>query len=675
MATDFFQRQTAARRSTGWLLIMFSLATIAVVVSIMTVTAFAIAASTTDAAGSAGARSSLTSEPFPWQIPALAGAATLVLIVLGSLFKTMQLRAGGGSFVAESMGGVRIYPNSTDPLARRLLNIVEEMSIASGVAVPPVFLLGEEQGINAFAAGYSSGDAALGVTRGCAEKLTRDELQGVLAHEFSHILNGDMKIGIRVMGVLYGILLLGLVGQMVLRTMLWSGGHGSRRDSDSGKLYAALMAISLALIVLGFVGTFIGNLIKAAISRQRERLADASGVQFTRNPAGLAGALKRIGGEAMGSQLHAANAAEISHVLFAEGVWKSMAGLWSSHPPLDERIRELDPGWDGKYPAPGAAAPEVARELRSSHAYQSHSQFSGLAPAASHPRQLPQSARVDATIQNEVPVNLVDHAIEHVGNPTMAHVDYAAALRPLIPEAVINAAREPYAARSIVFCLLLHKNSDVRSRQLQLLSQLVPPNIVTFTQKLIPYVDDLDVRVRLPLADIAIPALASMSRSQYESFVSVFEKLVWADERLDLFEWVLAQLVTSQLRPHFERIAGKTVRYKSLAPLAKQCSVVLSAVAHGGNPNEVAALSFSIAAKRFPTLGLALLPREKASLNELRHALAELAHATLVNRAQLVDACADAIAADGHATIEEVETLRGVSALLGCPMPPLLVKS
>ncbi len=344
MSTNFFERQTAARRSTSWLIVMFCLATVVVVVCIMGVVAIAIGMLQNSGPSPAAA-------PFPWGIPLLAGGAALLLILGGSIFKTIELRAGGGAAVAERQGGVRIYPDTANPAYRRVLNIVEEIAIASGTPVPPVYVLENEPGINAFAAGYSPSDAVVAVTRGSINELTREELQGVIAHEFSHIANGDMRIGIRLIGIVQGILLLGLVGQFIFRSTAFSGGYGSRRDSNSGRIVLVMIIVGVALIALGFIGTLLGNLIKAAVSRQRERLADASGVQFTRNPMGLAGALKRIGALELGSRLQSPNAAEASHLYFAEGVWSGLARMWATHPPLDERIRELDPSWDGTYPA------------------------------------------------------------------------------------------------------------------------------------------------------------------------------------------------------------------------------------------------------------------------------------------------------------------------------------
>ena len=284
MATDFYERQYQARRSTKWLIAAFALAVVAIVGSTAAVAWLAVNEFDADRALQFQRFTAApTDSPF-FTVPVGSGLGALSLIGLGSLFKTAQLR-GGGHVVAESLNGRRVFPDTTDPVERRLLNVVEEMALASGVPTPPVFLLAEEQGINAFAAGYAPSDAVVAVTRGCAEQLTRDELQGVVAHEFSHILNGDMRLNIRMIGVLYGILLMGLIGRILIRIMAdTSGSRPVRRSSSSDKKGGDprmfLLLIGVALVVLGYVGTLIGSLIKAAISRQREFLADASAVQL-----------------------------------------------------------------------------------------------------------------------------------------------------------------------------------------------------------------------------------------------------------------------------------------------------------------------------------------------------------------------------------------------------------
>ncbi len=676
MSTNFFEQQETAKKSTTWLLVMFCLATLAIVVTVSVVVAVAVS-TTNIAADGSGGQAAYGEPQSPWAIAVLAGVGTLLLILGGSFFKIVALRAGGGASVAESLGGVRLYPNTANASERRLLNVVEEMSIASGVPVPPVYYLKDEPGINAFAAGYSPSDAVLGITRGAVEQLTREELQGVLAHEFSHILNGDMRIGIRVMGVLYGILLMGFVGQLIFRTVAYGGrSRSSGKGGNNGVM--VILLIGVALIVLGFVGTFLGNLIKAAVSRQRERLADASGVQFTRNPAGLAGALKRIGAAQAGSQLKAPNAAQASHILFAEGVWKNMSGLWSSHPPLAERIRALDPSWDGKYPAPNSNARAIASEISSLGSSSGGSSGDSRGRSMGFPPGAPLAAGFAAqasprSAAGEIPLPVVDRAIEQVGKPTQAHVDYASELWPLLPDAIVSAVREPYSARAVVLALLLHQDQSIRTQQLQSLSSSLAVDVVRLVERLAPAIDKLDARVRLPLVDLALPALAALSPAQYRQFIQAFRALAAADGQLDLFEWVLSQMVIRHLQPHFEKVRPATAGRLKLERLSEPCSVVLSAVAYAGNSDSKAQKAFSTAASQLPKVTLKLLAREDAGLPQLRHALNAIAQATSPAQGALVDACAASISADGHATIEEVELLRGISDLLGCPMPPLLV--
>jgi len=263
-----------------------------------------------------------------------AALGTLSVVIIGSVYKIAAL-AKGGSAVAESLGGRLLSPNTADPSERQLRNVIEEMAIASGMPVPRIYVLDDEPGINAFAAGHTPGDAAIGVTRGCMTLLNRDELQGIIGHEFSHIANGDIRLDMRIMGVLFGIVCLAVIGQVLLY-------------SSRGRGRNPLLFLGLALIVIGAIGVFFGRLIQAALSRQREFLADASAVQFTRNPAGLSAALQKLGGT--GSQVKSAHAGEASHMFFGNGMGTSFLGATlATHPPLAERIRAIDPSWDGKF--------------------------------------------------------------------------------------------------------------------------------------------------------------------------------------------------------------------------------------------------------------------------------------------------------------------------------------
>ena len=294
-----------------------------------------------------------------------------MVIALGSLYKVSEL-ASGGEVVAHMMGGRLVDPQTTDLAERRLLNVVEEMSLASGVPVPPVYVMDNEPSINAFAAGFRPADAVVTVSRGCLQYLTREELQGVLGHEFSHVLNGDMRLNLRLIGMVYGILVLSIIGYFVMRSAGWVGSSSRSSDDRRGDNRAAIFFIGLALYILGYLGVLLGNIIKAAISRQREFLADASSVQFTRNPGGLAGALKKIGGLAEGSRINDPHAHEISHMFFGDAFAGSIFNLFATHPPLEERIRLLDPNFDGSYPAvealpdegPAAAAESLPEPRR-----------------------------------------------------------------------------------------------------------------------------------------------------------------------------------------------------------------------------------------------------------------------------------------------------------------------
>ena len=623
MATDFFERQSVARRNTKWLVAMFVLAVIGIVGTTFLTVALALGAMEGDA--------------IPFELPLAASAGALVLIFAGTLYKIAQLR-GGGSVVAERLGGRRVYPNTNDPVERRLLNVVEEMALASGVPVPAVFMLGEEQGINAFAAGFSPSDAVVGVTRGCAQQLSRDQLQGVIAHEFSHILNGDMRLNLRLIGVLHGILLMGLVGREVLRL---AGRGGGRSRSRKGGGPAQLALIGLAFMVIGFLGVFFGNLIKAAVSRQREFLADASAVQFTRNPGGIAGALKRIGAAVFGSKLESPRAAEASHMYFANGI----NSLFATHPPLDERIRRLDPQWDGEFP-PALAAGAVV----------------GLDGEA--------AAGLVGEAEKSVSAAVVQHAAEQVANPTEGHREYVRGLLAAMPRPLVDAAHEPYGARAVLFAMLLDRDADIRAEQLRALQRIAEPSVFELTLRLAPAVHQLDVRARLPLVDMALPALRALSKSQYGEFTKCFVQLVAADKRLGLFEWALHQILLRHLRPQFEPVRPTQTRYYGLQRLGGPCSCLLSALARASEQGDDVA--FAAGAAHLPEVPVQLLPAEACSLNALGEALEQLEHAAPKLRQRLVEAAAACISADAAVNVGEAELLRAICDMLDCPMPPLL---
>jgi Zn-dependent protease with chaperone function len=636
---DFFERQERARRKTKWLVVYFLLAVVLITAAVY------------PAAWLMVAFSSKGRQPVPFWNPEMLGAisaVTLGIIGIGSLYKIWQLKSGGAA-VATALGGEPIDLNTTDPDQRKLLNVVEEMAIASGTAVPQLFLLEDEAGINAFAAGHSRDDVAIGVTRGALTHLTRDELQGVIAHEFSHILNGDMRLNLRLMGFVHGILCLALVGQVLMRS---HSRGSSRRNSGVG-----LILLGVALFLIGYIGVFFGRLIKSAVSRQREFLADAAAVQFTRNPSGLAGALKKIGGLSYGSRLAAANAEEASHLFFGNGMRESWVGLLSTHPPLLDRIRELEPSFDGTYPKIKLAEPQrpppVTRET---------------APAPAR-RRLPVLPPVFAVAAGETLAQLAE-------GPSAAHLAYAAALQEQLPEPLERAARETFGATALVYALLLSRDAAVQSRQWTHLKCELGEGTLTETQRLFGNVTALPAPMRLPLIDLAVPALRQLSASQYVQFKNCLKQLIEADRSIDLFEYALQKVVRRHLDPHFEKAPRSIVQYYAIKAVQKEVRILLSGLAHIGHsdaPGRDEAFANGAAALQIPESSTwTMLPFAECNLSQIDRALDAMNALTPPLKKKVLEACAYTVATDGAIQTREAELLRAIGDTLDCPLPPFI---
>lgn len=691
MTTQFFERQDAARTNTIWLVVLFSLAVVGLV-GVTSTLGYTIAtminaqpsASSQSRGGQAG------DDIDPFALAAMIGVATAIVILAGSLYQVTALRFGGGTRVAESVGGRQISGDTGDPAERRLMNIVEEMAIASGTPVPPVYLM-EESAINAFAAGYLPGDAVIGVTRGAIDNLNRDQLQGVVAHEFSHILNGDMRMNIRMIGILHGILLLGLIGHILLRSIHFMG-RGSRSSSDnkgSAGIIMAMVGAGLALIIIGGIGSLIGGLIKAAVSRQREYLADASAVQFTRNPSGIAGALKRIGGLSSHGRLEHPNAGIASHMYFAQGIYEGFTGLLATHPPLEKRIRAIEPSWDGGFRAVsggdkasggGNASGPVAGYRTAGGA----SGFAGDAPPLSVGRQdkataagSPRPAMADANLTDrvgDVPVSVVMAARDQVGSPESSHRSYTAELlRGLDPE-LSAAAHEIYSSRALVLALLLDDDAEIRQTQFDSLQRMLSPDIVLLTGKLSAKVDQIPDAIRLPLVDLALPMLRMMTRPQYAVFIKAFEAMVKADNRLTIFEWTLSQVLVRHLKQQYVPIPSTVTLHYRLGRLATEVSVLLSTLARVGHQTDDVEMAFAAGAARLPGVSMRVLPAKECSFTAVELAIEKLARASVHRRGEVLVACAATVCADGIVKVKEAELLRGIADLLDCPMPPLVGK-
>lgn len=674
---DFFEHQDKARKQTGRLVLLFAAAVIGIIVSVYALVIVLMAWGDSQVGSETG---SAALDVSLWEPLVFVGVTVVTLIVVGggSLYKVSQL-SGGGHVVAEHLGGRQLSPDTRDPVERKVLNVVEEMAIASGTPVPPVFFMDRETGINAFAAGYAPDDAVVGITRGCAEKLTRDQLQGVVAHEFSHIFNGDMRLNIKLIGIIHGILVVGLIGYYVMRTAFYTG--GTRRSSDGKNNGLPLLALGLGLMAIGFIGTLFGNLIKAAVSRQREFLADASAVQFTRNPEGIGGALKVLAGYDKHGEIDNPNAPEASHMFFACGLASGLNAMFATHPPLEERISRIDRTWaqqkqamaaDGSQGVADTSAAMGASGTAMGFAGGTAKKVSDTFSEATSPmaeRSEPLGSPPPLPVESSTPAATV----QTIGQPTPQHVARAHDLIEAIPEALVDAAREPFSARPVVYAMLLDDDKEVRKAQLERLAVKTDSGEYHKTQELFALTQSLDRQLRLPLIDLAIPALRSLSDKQYARFRNRIVELVKADSKIDLFEWVLQKIVLRHLDPHFTEARPPKAKYHTLDAVSHHVATLLSALAYVGASDESAAqTAFDAGAKVAGSSALRLKPMEAARLGPLEEALGKLVHLSPKAKKKLITAAATVVADDDKITSREAELLRAIADTLDCPMPPLL---
>lgn len=656
---DFFARQDDARRKTGLLLFYFCMA---VAITILLVYFLPVLA-WHSYQSNYGPRE--IQPHLAWWHPdlfALVCSSTLMVVACGATFKIAALRRGGGASVAEMLGGRQVPPGTADFFERRLRNVVEEMAIASGVPVPPVYVLERESGINAFAAGFTHSDAVVAVTYGTMTGLTREELQGVIAHEFSHILNNDTQMNISLMGIIHGLLIIGLTGRIILEF----AGRGTRVRSsknDGAQVVAFLIAAGIILWIVGSCGMLFAKLIKSAISRSRERLADASAVQFTRNPAGLAGALKKIGGLSYGSLISSPHAEQASHMFFGNGMRTS---IFSTHPPLIERVQWLEPTFDGTFPDVSLSdlREQLARFEGAPRKREQKPDMVNLAATA---------AILDAAIQPNNPEALIDS----IGQPMERHADEARRLIAAIPEAAKQHARDPYGARMLVYLLLLDSDATIRSKQMALIKDMADPSVFQTLENALPHLHDIKPEMRLPIIDLAIPALRFLSPEQYVVFRTIVKALIDADAQTDVFEYALQRVLFRHLAPVFGGTPKpRPANYYAIRGLEKETSLVLSTLARKGNEDErTASEAFRAATERIaaPNATFEFMPEDACTWSQLDVALDKLNEGSFKVKKWVLGAALACLMHDRAITVGEVELFRAIADTLGCPVPPWVV--
>jgi Zn-dependent protease with chaperone function len=602
---NFFEHQAVARKKTGQLVILIALAIVGVILSIYFIAALIIGLVTDDP----------QAQVILWDpgLFVLTAAGVVIVIFMGSAYKTAQLSSGGQA-VAEMLGGRLLSRTTKDPGEKRLLNVVEEMAIASGAPVPPVYVL-DDSSINAFAAGFTPGDAVIGVTRGCVERLTRDELQGVIAHEFSHIFNGDMRLNIRIIGLIHGLVVISMIGYILLRLL---GETGGGKDLD--KLAVVLALFGLALYIIGSVGAFFGSLIRASISRQREYLADSSAVQFTRNPGGIAGALKKIAG--VGSQIRAEHAKEASHLYFSTGV----SSLFATHPPIEDRIARI-------------------LQLPVEAVIVGRPDISGAA-----------SAGVMGFTSGKI--------ISSMGKIDQAHINHARAALEKLPAALTDSLADPLGAVSTLYGLLVQNEATAKW-----IEENSEPDFAAMIMKMQGICAGMGREKRLMIVDLALPSLKLLSKAQLAEFRFGLRRIIDADKDLSLFEFAVERMIAHHLDP--DRRGASAVKFTAWPRIRNETLLIVSAVAHMSHHEaDEVTRAFGRGLETLTIRG-SIVAREECTFEAIDKALTILAQASPDLKEKITEAVLEAAGVDGFITVEEAEMVRAIAASLDAPVPPI----
>ncbi len=630
---NFFEYQEQARRQSRWLIFLFILAVLIIIVVIDAAILVAFGVMNTEEQ-----QFVFNMQMLKANLPTILGGAlvTAAVIAIASLFKTAALRSGGGK-VARDLGGVLVEADARDPLRRRLYNVVEEIALASGIAVPEIYVLEQESGINAFAAGFTPADAAVAVTRGALEKLSRSELQGVIAHEFSHIFNGDMRLNIRLMGALFGILMLSLIGRRVLHGSYYMG---RSKNSNGG----AIVLIAIAVMLVGYIGLFFGRWIKSAVSRQREYLADASAVQFTRDPDGIAGALKKISVYSDASYLNV-ETEEVSHMLFGDGEKTSM---FSTHPPLNERIQRIDKSFKPEDLV--TLAKNIQRE--------------GRVEAEQAAREQKKARQGGAGMFD------ADSLIDQIGHPDFSRILMAATLAASIPEEISQAAHSNQWATEVLFYCLMDRDDEIRERQLLAVAQNMGSDSEARVRGLLNAAPELAREQRLPLLEISIPELKRRPPDHVSKVLSTVKALNAADGQIDVFEYLMAKIIAQHLwesmNPQRVRLSGK----KSLQKMTDEALDVIAVLAlHGHESTADVEGAYRAGSSVLGADVAAKMPEIEDWSEILDRALPALDQLKPADKEKLVKALIATVMADNKVAVSEMELLRVVCSVIHVPLP------
>ena len=634
---NFFKAQERARVTSRWLIVWFSLALIGVVASLYAVAVFA---KSWVVMGNFGQQAAID-----WLDPTLAlyiGPIVGGLIILGSLYKLDQLSAGG-SVVARGLGGRPAHPSTTDPLERRLINVVEEMAIASGLPAPGAWILDDEDGINAFAAGTDPTNAVIGVTRGCLERFTRDELQGVVAHEFSHILNGDMKLNMRLTGWIFGLVMFAVLGRILLNVVRHTRIFGEISGGAAVVMLVSGVAGAAAWLI-GSIGAVFARLMQAAVSRQREYLADASAVQFTRHPSGIADALKKIGGFSRHGAIQSSGASEARHLFFASSDFLSFG--FAIHPPLNRRIRALEPGWNGQFL-------KSERQITVKPPYDKNAVVSQLTGE-------PIARLVPAT---------ATFALDSLAESDRLDPRVGSIIRRQLQSANVGFLSKD-DAKALLYGLLLAQNGYGHDRALAVLIETAGRETADAANEWHRQLASRSAAEKLALIDISLPWLRRMGRDEASEFLQLNRALIEADGELCLFEFMLERVLERHVAVGLALRPVARIQYRSLADLHRETAVLLGAFS-GQSCDPSALDTAAIEYQQHTGMALDLLPPAGCTLDLVTEALTQFEMSTPLVKARILRLCGLVAIADGVLKDGEVELLRAAADAIGAPVPPL----
>ncbi len=666
---NFFEHQSRALRKSRTLIYLYILAIIAIIAVFHTVVS--------------------VSAQLPWLNEWLLVETVVITLIVGgaSLFKIQQLKSMEGDGIAESLGGVRINSQTASFSEKRLLHIVEEIALAAGAPIPNVYVLREESSINAFAAGFSPESSVVAVTQGTLDYLNREELQGVIAHEFSHIVHQDTNLNLKIMGVLFGLCIMTIAGFEMIRfaPLFMSNSRSSRENDSTASIGAVLLALGLAFVIIGLVGQLLSNIIRAAVSRQREFLADASAVQYTRNPLGIAGALAKIkfladGGAKIANKKSAAASHMFFGSPFAPGFFSR---IFDSHPDLVTRTKRINPQFDGAFPT--SIRKQTEQEIQKDESQRKTTLPPILDKFPFPPRNPARvgtagfaitaaSPEPNATPQNAPPVQATPKEISQkllhsVGEVPSENITYAEGLLQNIPEEINEFVRTPLGAKALI-CAFLLPTEDLEISAEGNTLQAAPKEIQEETKKIFSKTRELSKTMKFILAELAYTSLKTIAPAEYESFRRLVMNLIAADKKYDLFEYGLYAILIRNLDRFFGKRRPTTPKFSRLdSSLKEPFQMVLSFFAYSGSDQ-------SIERKKAFSLGcsvlgvdMQLLPQTECRLQYFTTSLEKLTLADFPLRRKILDAFYQCIIADGTITEQESELIRIVSRYLESPVP------